>query len=69
VAENLSADFGYAQSAVWVAEEFQPDYLVLTQGRYRDLLQGYVAERCALIKIFGADLYGHASDTLVYVCE
>ncbi len=69
VADNLSPDFGYADAAVWVAERFQPDYLVLRQGRYRDLLQGYAADRCALVKIFRADLYAQAGDTLVYVCE
>ena len=66
VAAQLSSTFLYSDSAVWVAETFDPDYFVLLEGHYNALIEDYWAGRCHLEKTFSSD---RVENLLIYACD
>jgi len=68
IAARLHPGYRYAESAVWAAEHYRPDLLVLTARDYPELQTGYIAGFCELAAEFpGAD-FGYDRDMVVYVC-
>jgi hypothetical protein len=68
IAARFHPGYRYAESAVWAAERYRPDVLVLTARDYPELQTGYIAGFCELAAEFpGAD-FGYDRDMVVYVC-
>lgn len=69
VAEQLGNSENYGSAAIWAAENYSPDYVVLVKGELRNLRQGYLAERCLLEKHFQSDVAGYAANINLYACR
>ncbi len=68
VAARLDRHTTYADAALWAAQYYQPDYLVLHDGAFPRLEQEYVAHRCQPAQHFPAATYGYNANMTVYVC-
>lgn len=69
VAQQLTKDTTYADSARWAIQEFQPDYVVLHQDLFPGLEQGFLAQSCQLVeRVFGAEHAYHANLN-IYRCH
>ncbi len=69
VASRLGWTTTYADSAVWVAEHYQPNYLVLQSGMFTVLEAGYAAEHCQIVQQFPAVIYAGDIDLNIYACQ
>ena len=69
VANQLSETFLYSDSAIWVAETYEPAYFVVPEGHYEYWEQEYGVEHCTLLKIFHGKDYDLENGMLVFGCE
>jgi hypothetical protein len=69
VAAYLSENTTYEDTALWAVEEFQPAYLVLQEGAFPKLEQGYAAYNCQIVKQFPGDHYNYSQNMNIYSCE
>ena len=69
VSNQLTIHATYEDAALWAVERYHPDYLVLQENLFPRLEQGYVAQRCAVIKHFSGKTYGYSADLNVYACK
>jgi hypothetical protein len=69
VAAQLTANTTYDDAALWAANQYRPDYLVLNNGQFPMLQQGYLADNCQVIKRFPGKGYGYSGNLLVYSCK
>jgi hypothetical protein len=68
VAAQFQEGYGYAKSAAWAVEHFQPDVLVLRVEANRELIETYVAVRCIQGAYFYGDTYDFWTDLVIYLC-
>lgn len=68
VAEHFGAEYSFSQAALWVAEHYQPDYLVIVDGNYMDFVQQYASVRCVRSLIFYGAEYGYSRNVALYLC-
>ncbi len=69
VAAQLTGGTNYEYAALWAVEYYQPQYLVLFQGDFPQLEQGYVAQRCRLGKTLIGNEFNFGRDLSVYDCQ
>jgi hypothetical protein len=69
IASKLGYQTTYADAANYAVERFQPDYLVLREGAFPDLEEGYAAQRCQLVQRFQGIDYHYVHNLVVYSCS
>jgi hypothetical protein len=69
VAAQLTANTTYDDAALWAAKQYRPDYLVLNNGQFPMLQQGYLTDNCQILKRFPGKGYGYPGSLLVYSCK
>jgi len=68
LATHLTHDATYEDAALWAVSYYQPQYLVLHDGLFPRLEQGYAAERCQPVKNFTGKDYGYNQNMTIYTC-
>jgi len=69
VTAHIGRETTYADLALWAVERYHPEYLVLHEGIFPALEQGYAAQFCRLVKnIPGAPL-GYNKNLKIYDCQ
>ena len=68
VAAQMDKESTYADMAAWTIDHFSPDIIVLHDGLYPDLEQGYIANNCQMIQQFLGDTYGYGQSLNIYLC-
>jgi len=69
IAARLEYHTTYADSANYAVMRFQPDYLVLHEGTFPDLENGYAAQKCQVVQRFQGANYNYARNLVVYSCN
>lgn len=69
VADRFGPHTTYQDSALWAVAQYQPDYLVLQDGVFPQLEQGYVREHCRSLRHFEGEPYNYPGTLRVYACE
>ena len=69
IAAQLNVNTTYDDAALWAANQYRPDYLVLNNGQFPMLQQGYLADNCQILKRFPGKGYGYPGSLLVYSCK
>jgi hypothetical protein len=69
VAAQLKSDSTYAEAALFAAQAYQPQYLVLLDGMFPELEDGYVSQNCQVSRRFKGKDYGFSGDLTIYTCE
>jgi len=69
IAQQLTSQTDYEDAAIWAVESYRPDYLVLHEGLFADLEEGYVKQSCVQVKTFPGSEYGYGYDLVVYHCS
>lgn len=69
IAKYLNHGTTYEDSALYSIEKFQPDYLVLIEGSFRELEQGYVADHCTIAALIQGYRYNYGANLIIYQCE
>ena len=69
VARQFAPKTTYQDAALWAVDQYQPDFLVLHDGLFPRVEEGYTTGRCQPIQFFpGAD-FGYSQDLVVYDCR
>jgi hypothetical protein len=69
VATHLTHDATYEDAALWAVSHYTPQYLVLHDGLFPRLEQGYAAERCQSVKTISGKDYGYNQNMTIYACR
>ena len=69
VAEQFTSETTYEDSAVWAVDNFMIDYLVLQDGLFTRLEQGFVNQNCEPAKRFPGDQYSYDWNLSIYDCR
>jgi hypothetical protein len=69
VAAQLTAGDDYEDAALWAVQAYHPDYLVLQEGLFPRLEQGFVRNNCDLSREFPGAGYGYPANLYVYSCN
>lgn len=69
IASRLEYHTTYADAANYAVMRFQPDYLVLHEGTFPDLEDGYAPQNCQIVQYFQGASYNYANNLLVYDCR
>lgn len=69
IATQLSKQGTYEDVAIWAVEKYNPDYLVIHDGGFPRLEDGYVVKECTLAQHFLGKQYAYSSDLSVYSCR
>jgi hypothetical protein len=69
VAERFSADTTYEDAALWAVTEYGPDYLVLQDGLFPRLEEGFVAENCSPAYRLVGEEYDYGWNLQIYECQ
>jgi hypothetical protein len=69
VARQLNEDTTYDDAALFAASKFKPDFLVLQEGNFPKLDQGFVSPNCQAVTTFSGDQYGYPTNLNVYRCR
>lgn len=69
VAAQLARNTTYEDAAIWAVEQYHPDYLVLFDGAFQRLEQGWTARECVAQQRFSGQAYGFGSDLTIYACN
>jgi hypothetical protein len=69
IATHLTHDATYEDAALWAVSHYQPQYLVLHDGLFPRLEQGYASERCQTVKKFIGKEYGYNQNMTIYSCR
>jgi hypothetical protein len=69
IAERLERHTTYADAANYAVMRFEPDYLVIREGVFPDLEEGYAPRRCHIAQRFQGASYNYANNLLVYECN
>ena len=69
IAARFEPGGGFAETAIWAAERYEPDVFVLAAGRFLELQERYMQGRCTLAAEFPGAVYGYDQDMLVYLCS
>ena len=68
VARQLNEDTTYDNAALFAALTYQPDFLVLQEGIFPKLDQGFVSPNCQVVTTFAGNPYGYPANLNVYRC-
>jgi hypothetical protein len=68
VARQFSRQTTYEDGAVWAADRYRPEYLLLQEGLFPRLEQGYAA-RCRQAQRFAGAAYGYPADLILFDCR
>jgi hypothetical protein len=68
IAAQFRPGGSFPETAVWAAERYNPDVLVLASGRFNALQNEYIRDRCEEAAEFAGADYGYDRDMVVYVC-
>ena len=69
VTSQLLPESTYQDAALWAVERYHPPYLVLIDGSFTQLEQGYVAEHCHPVQRFYGKNYHYPNDLVIYSCS
>lgn len=69
VAAQLGEHSSYEDTALWAADHYRPEYLVLPEGAFPRLEASYVNQNCFLEKNFSGEPYGYNGSLGVYACH
>jgi hypothetical protein len=69
VAKQLTSHTTFEDAAIWAVERYRPEYLVLHEGHFPRLEQGFVKERCQSIQRFLGAPYGYSENLSIYFCQ
>lgn len=68
VAARLSSASNFDQVAIWTAEHFAPQYLVIGEQELPRLEKKFVKNNCVLVKQFDGTMYGYPKHLQLYQC-
>lgn len=68
VAAQIDRETTYADLALWAVKRYHPEYLVLHEGIFPDLEQGYAAQFCNLVKSISGASFGYNRNLEIYDC-
>ena len=69
VAEQFNSESTYEDSALWAVSNYKIDYLVIQDGVFKKLEEGYAAEQCELIHHLQGDRYSSTWDLSIFDCR
>ncbi|MBN2549635.1 MAG: family 43 glycosylhydrolase [Anaerolineales bacterium] len=69
IAEQLSRNSTYQDSASWVLENYHPEYVVLQEGMFPELEQGYISQHCQLSQRFPGESFEYHHAMNIYRCS
>jgi hypothetical protein len=69
VARQLRQNTTYDDSALWAAQRYRPQILVVHEGHFAKLEQGYIAGNCQPITAFAGVEYHYPANLQVYSCR
>jgi hypothetical protein len=69
VAAYIDRETTYADSALWAAQRYQPEFLVLQAGVFPELEQDYAAQYCRTVKEIRGAPFGYNQDLIIYDCR
>jgi len=69
VAEQFTFETTYEDSALWAVDNYSIDYLVLQDGLFTRLEQGYVKQNCVPAQLFLGDQYSYHWNLSIYDCR
>jgi hypothetical protein len=69
VARQLRQNTTYDDSALWAAQRYRPQILVVHEGHFAKLEQGYIAGNCQPITAFAGVEYHYPANLQVYSCK
>jgi hypothetical protein len=69
VAEQFTSETTYEDSALWSVDNYMIDYLVLQDGLFTELEQGFVNQNCEPVKRLQGDHYSYAWNLSIYDCR
>lgn len=69
VARQMNQNSTYDDAAVWAVTQYHPNYLVLHQGVFPRLEEGFASRQCQLVKTFEGAQYGYSSNLDIYRCR
>lgn len=68
VARQLSRETTYQDSALWTLENYHPEYVVLQEGMFPELEQGYISQHCQVSQRFQGESFGYHHAMNIYRC-
>jgi hypothetical protein len=69
VAEQFTSETTYEDSALWAVDNYSIDYLVLQDGLFNRLEQGYVKQNCEPVQRLQGNQYSYAWNLSIYDCR
>jgi hypothetical protein len=69
IAVELTHSATYEDAALWAVTRYAPQYLVLHDGNFPRLEQGYTADRCQSVQHFIGVDYGYNQNMTIYTCR
>jgi hypothetical protein len=69
VARRLTSGKTYEDAAIWAADRYRPDYLVLHDEIFPRLEQGYAAQNCRIVQRFPGQPGGYTADLSIFACR
>ena len=69
VAAQLTPNTTYDDAALWAAQHYHPEYLVLQEGGFPVLQQGYARQNCRMIKRLEGKPYNYPGNLDIYACQ
>jgi hypothetical protein len=69
VAEIMTYDTTYDDTAIWAVRTYRPEYLALVEGGLPRLMKTIVREYCQPVQRFSANQYDFRADMRVYRCS
>jgi MFS family permease len=68
VAVQLQDSASYEAAAQWAIEHYSPDYLVLREGLFRNIVADYVARNCRVVQDYPANSTPYPWAVSIYAC-
>jgi hypothetical protein len=69
VAQQLQENTTYDDAALWAAQKYRPQVLVVHEGHFPKLEEGFIARNCQLTSAFAGNEYNYPSNLKVYSCK
>jgi len=69
VATQLTPDATYDDAALWAAQHYHPEYLILQEGGFPVLQQGYARQNCRMIERLAGKPYSYPGNLDIYACQ
>jgi hypothetical protein len=69
IAARFRAETTYEDAAIWAVDEYSPGYLVLHDGLFPRLEEGFVAQNCSRAEKFEGSNYNYDWDLQIYDCR